>query len=228
MWWFKLIVLYLSTVYHTGLLIVKEVLCKPFLYSFINFNTLFKPLYAAHSQVCAAPTFTFDTSHVHPPEKFSSPGVKCGSLTRPAWAKSSWTAVLQAPLQLDGHTRLRTSVTGESSLGDTPFWPSASLMSCSMVCWGRQQQGNGINKGPSDVELWTLRIDHFRETYQHYRQRIKTVDVPTVRPNHKKNLNLYQKAAGWEAATLWFTYRVYSVAISAGSFAQSSWLHSTS
>lgn len=61
-------------------------------------------------------------------------------LTRPAWAKSSWTAVLQAPLQLDGQTWLRTSVTGDSSRGVTPFWPNASLMSCSIVCWNNQKK----------------------------------------------------------------------------------------
>lgn len=61
-------------------------------------------------------------------------------LTRPAWAKSSCTAVLQAPLQLDGQTWLRTSVTGDSSRGVTPFWPNASLMSCSIVCWNEPKK----------------------------------------------------------------------------------------
>lgn len=62
-----------------------------------------------------------------------------GVLTRPAWANSNCTAVLQAPLQLDGQTWLRTSVTGDSSRGVIPFWPNASLMSCSIVCWEKQK-----------------------------------------------------------------------------------------
>lgn len=65
-------------------------------------------------------------------------------LTRPAWAKSNCTAVLQAPLQLDGQTWLRTSVTGDSSRGVTPFWPNASLMSCSIVCWNKQKTVNKV------------------------------------------------------------------------------------
>ena len=58
----------------------------------------------------------------------------CCVLTRPAWPNSSCTAVLQAPLQLEGHTWFSTSVTGDSSRTLTPFCPTASLISCSTVC----------------------------------------------------------------------------------------------
>lgn len=107
-------------------------------------------------------------------------------LTRPAWAKSSWTAVLQAPLQLEGQTWFRTSVTGESSLCVIPFCPNASLISCSIVCW----KENAVDH----KHLLVSRCTHHNMTSNHH--------------SNKRALFQNEETESGEAGTYGFQFEV--------------------